>query len=439
MNNVLWEAFEIAVNFFQGFIVIYFPYKYLGDKQGRRYGESPAVIYAVLYASALSIVNQVTVFEHFLALIYISITIVYTFTCLNGSCLLKIFAALFPNIILATISSFVANFAAVLFGTDLYSMLSCNNIERFTAIIATQLLILYSTIFSLKLLNSHKNDGGLVVGEWILISIVLIISITIGALLNLISLDPSSHNGRVYLVVVFVGVILINIVVCYLIVDLSKKNKAVRENELLKLTQEYSRQYAKNSAIEYDVIRKLRHDFKDSFSVIYTLLSDGNIENAMQLIKENIDATEKMMTFVKTDNDVVNAVINAKLSTAKSLGVDSTCLSVMNFDGIETLDLCRLLANMLENAITACVNSKVDRKQIYLKISSDEYNYTFYLKNTISESVIDVNPALNTTKDHKDEHGFGTQIIRDIVNKYNGRCDFYEEDNCFCCNVILKR
>ena len=31
-----------------------------------------------------------------------------------------------------------------------------NNIERFTAIIATQLLILYSTIFSLKLLNSHK-------------------------------------------------------------------------------------------------------------------------------------------------------------------------------------------------------------------------------------------------------------------------------------------
>ncbi len=43
MNNVLWEAFEIAVNFFQGFIVIYFPYKYLGDKQGRRYGESPAV------------------------------------------------------------------------------------------------------------------------------------------------------------------------------------------------------------------------------------------------------------------------------------------------------------------------------------------------------------------------------------------------------------
>lgn len=267
---------------------------------------------------------------------------------------------------------------------------------------------------------------------------MLIISITIGALLNLISLDPSSHNGRVYLVVVFVGVILINIVVCYLIVDLGKKNKAVRENELLKLTQEYSRQYAKNSAIEYDVIRKLRHDFKDSFSVIYTLLSNGNIENAMQLIKENIDATEKMMTFVKTDNDVVNAVINAKLSTAKSLGVDSTCLSVMNFDGIETLDLCRLLANMLENAITACVNSKVDRKQIYLKISSDEYNYTFYLKNSISESVIDVNPALNTTKDHKDEHGFGTQIIRDIVNKYNGRCDFYEEDNCFCCNVILK-
>lgn len=439
MNNILWELFEITINFFQGFIVIYFPYKYLGDRKDRKFGESPAIVYAVLYASALSIINKLTVFEHFWAVLYISITLAYTLFHLKGTCLFKVFAALFPNIILAVISSFVANFAAVLSGTDLYSMLSNNNIERFTAMIATQLLILYSIIFTLTLLLRNKNDGGLILGEWILISIVLIISITIVALLNLISLDPSSRNGRIYLVVVFAGVVMINIVVCYLIVDLEKKNQALRENEVLKLTQEYSRQYAKNSEIEYDVIRKLRHDFKDSFSVVYTLLSEGHNEKAMQLIRDNIDATENMMTFVKTDNDVVNAVINAKLSTAKSLGVDSTCLSITNFDGIESFDLCRLLANMLENAITACVNSTIERKELYLKITSDEYNYTFCLKNTISESVIAVNPALDTTKKQKGEHGFGTRIIRDIANKYNGRCDFYEEDDFFCCNVILKK
>ena len=183
------------INFFQGFIVIYFLYKYLGDRKGRKFGKSPAIVYAVLYVSALSIINKLTVFEHFWAVLYISITLAYTLFHLKGTCFFKVFAALFPNIILAVISSFVANFAVVLSGTNLYSMLSNNNIERFTAMIATQLLILYSIIFTLKLLLRNKNDGELILGEWIPISIVLIISITIVALLNLISLDPSSRNG----------------------------------------------------------------------------------------------------------------------------------------------------------------------------------------------------------------------------------------------------
>ena len=263
--NILWEIFEVAINFFQGFILTYFAYAYLGDKKGRKFAESPAMIYSVILAIVISVVNQLTVFEHFLLFVYIIIILIYIFTSLCGSYLQKIFSALFPSVIITIVSSFAANFAAIIFKTDLYFILSSNNIERFISVIATQLFILYSIILVLKLLNSHKNNGGLVVTEWVLISIVLLISITIGALINFIALDPTSRNGRIYIAVVFVGVILINIVVCYLVIDLGKKNIAVRENEALKLAQEYSRQYAKNAKIEYDVLRKLRHDFNDNF------------------------------------------------------------------------------------------------------------------------------------------------------------------------------
>ena len=226
---------------------------------------------------------------------------------------------------------------------------------------------------------------------------------------------------------------------CYLVVDLSKKNIAVRENEALKLAQEYSRQYAKNAEIEYDVLNKLRHDFKDNFSVVHTLLKNSNVELAIKHIENNIGALSETGIFVRTNNDIVNAVINAKLSTAKSFGIDSTCLSVMDFDGIDDLDLCRLLSNMLENAITACIGIKEGEKRIYLKITDDNYNYMFNLKNTIESSVVENNCNLETTKPEKKLHGFGTKIIKDISLKYNGRCDFYEEDGCFCCNVILSK
>ncbi|TLW87894.1 sensor histidine kinase [Ruminococcus sp. KGMB03662] len=37
----------------------------------------------------------------------------------------------------------------------------------------------------------------------------------------------------------------------------------------------------------------------------------------------------------------------------------------------------------------------------------------------------------------KKQHGLGTSIIREIARKYNGRCDFYESEGMFCCQVTL--
>lgn len=440
MSNLLWGIFEIAVNLYQGFVVLYFTFRYLGDKKDRKYFHSPSIAFASLFALAVSIMNSTTVFEHFYALIYAVIIFIYSLICLKGTILKKLFASVFPTLILLISTAFVGSFATVLFNTELYNILSENTLERFISIIAVQLLILYFVMLSLRVLTrKNTTNNELVVTEWILISVVLLISIAIGAILNLIVLNPDNHNGAKYAVIAFAGIILINIVVCYLVVDLSKKNIAVRENEALKLAQEYSRQYAKNAEIEYDVLRKVRHDFKDNFSVVHTLLKNNNVELAMKHIEKNIGALSETEIFIRTNNDIVNAVINAKLSTAKSLGIDSTCLSVMDFDGLDDLDLCRLLSNMLENAITACIGIKEGEKRIYLKITDDDYNYMFNLRNTIESSVIENNRSLETTKPEKELHGFGTQIIKDISLKYNGRCDFYEEDGCFCCNVILSK
>ncbi|MGN0607175.1 MAG: sensor histidine kinase [Oscillospiraceae bacterium] len=440
MSDILWGVFETLVNLYQGVIVTYFIYKYLGDKKGREYLHSPAMLYAVLLTVAVTMINAETVFEHFYALIYVVIIFVYSLISLKGTILKKFFASVFPALILLISTAFIGNIATVLFNKNLYYILSGNTFERFISILAVQLLVLYLVMLSLRVLTCKNTvDNELVMTEWILISVVLLISIAIGAILNLIVLNPDDDHGAKYVVIAFAGIILINIAVCYLVVDLSKKNKAVRENEALKLAQEYSRQYTKNAEIEYDAIRKMRHDFKDYFSVIYTLLKNNNVELAISNIEKNIGALSDTGIFIRTNNDIVNAVINAKLSTAKSFGIDSTCLSVMDFDGIDDLDLCRLLSNMLENAITACNNIKEGEKRIYIKITDDGYNYTFNLKNTIEGSVISNNHDLKTTKPEKDLHGFGTQIIRDISLKYNGRCDFYEENGCFCCNVILSK
>jgi hypothetical protein len=308
----------------------------------------------------------------------------------------------FPVLIVAILSALISNFTSFLFETSLYDICSKETIDRFITIIAVQLMIIYVIVISLRMLK--KNETGknaLAVAEWMLISSVLVISIIIGAFLEMLSLEGISHGSRRYLVFSLAGIILINVVVCYLVVDLEKKNMAMCENELLHLQQEYNKQYVKNADTEYDLIRKMRHDFRDNYSALYTLLADGNVQSAKQHIEKHLDNLVKTETFVRTENDIVNAVINSKLSAARSFGIEATCLSISDFHEIDDIDLCRLLSNMLENAITACNSSQREVKQIYLKISSDEYKYIFNLKNTIDASVLKKNPTLKTTKKEK--------------------------------------
>lgn len=437
--SILWELFEIAVNFFQGFILTYFPYSYLEDKKRRKFYKSPGIVYAIVLAAAISIINKITIFEHFYALIYIFIVFIYSYKHLYGTVLKKTFASIFPSLIMAMVSVLTVNLFSVLFNIFPEQILTNYCLERCLTSITTQILIVCIISVSLKIIKKSNKNTDLSANEWILISVVFIISIAVCAFLNFASFEINSPKSRTYIVIAFMGIIFINAVVYYLVLDLGKKNAAVRENEILKLQREYNRQYITNANTEYDLIKKLRHDFKDSYSVIYTLLSEGKVQKAMEHIENNIDILSQTEIFVRTNNDIVNAVVNAQLSTAKSFGIDVTCLSVMDFDGINDLDLCRLLSNMLENAVTACVNSNSSRRHIYLKITSDDENVTFNLKNTIDNSVLANNEHLHTTKNMNGEHGYGTKIIGDIAAKYSGRCDFYEEDDLFCCNVVLKK
>ncbi|MBR3023064.1 MAG: GHKL domain-containing protein, partial [Oscillospiraceae bacterium] len=44
---------------------------------------------------------------------------------------------------------------------------------------------------------------------------------------------------------------------------------------------------------------------------------------------------------------------------------------------------------------------------------------------------------LKTTKKDMHNHGMGIGIIKNIASRYNGRCDFYEENGFFNCLVVI--
>jgi len=56
----------------------------------------------------------------------------------------------------------------------------------------------------------------------------------------------------------------------------------------------------------------------------------------------------------------------------------------------------------------------------------------------VSNEILSNNPDLLTTKNDKSIHGLGTKSIENIVNRYDGLLEYFEEKGKFVCNILLK-
>lgn len=271
--------------------------------------------------------------------------------------------------------------------------------------------------------------------ETILIAIMMVVSFLFYTSTAQIVYLVNSVQIRVFLLTANFLLIFISIITFYILNKISKQNNIERENALLKLEQEYQKKQYEDIIIQSEQIRKLRHDYKNNFLVIRSLIEDNNDTKAIEIIDKDLEHINASKSHIKTNNDIVNAIVNTKMSEAFSHGIKVEFKSISDFDELDDFDLCNLISNMFDNAITAVKNC--DTKLIDIIISKKNNYYIIKMSNTIPQSVLDKNPELNTTKQDKTSHGYGIKIIKDIAKKYSGEFDCYEDDGMFYSLVYL--
>lgn len=185
--------------------------------------------------------------------------------------------------------------------------------------------------------------------------------------------------------------------------------------------------------------RKVRHDLNNHMNIMRTLLEDeqGGRVKTIEYINQYVKQTSLMYETVKTDNKVVNAVINSKLLYCAENGINtsvSVCKDVSNLSDVE---ICTVLGNLLDNAIEAELKNDEHEREIQLNINMEEDMLNIFVKNKIKESVLAANHELKTTKKDDKNHGIGMKNIYDIVTRHNGYIDIYEETDYICFNLQI--
>ena len=433
MTITLWTIFEILINFYQGGLETWFIYKFLTPRSHER-AKIWAVIFAVCEGCLVTAFNYFTVFEGFGSALYWASLLVFAFCFFSDNAVKKFLSISLSQVAILLITSLELNAVSSFFKISLRKLVVEQSLLRFVTLIMIQISIFI--VFRL-ILMAFKHTDDYTASDWVTIIAVLIISFFLVMVIHELSLS-ADYGHRLY----------INLSYCdsafpincsrycslSLTISISLSFRFFFIKEFI--IQNISILRTKTSI--YDAMRKLRHDIKDKYETVNELLKVQKIDETRKFISESFDLIGKSESYVKTKNNIVNAIVNAKLTMASSLGIKISCITVSDFEGIKGTDLCDLLSNTLENAITACKEIADDaNKFLYLKIDRETDTYTFLIKNSIDHSVMDSNPRLTTTKADKKQHGLGTSIIREIARKYNGRCDFYESEGMFCCQVTL--
>lgn len=435
MNEFLWKFFEIAVNLLEGFIIFYFICNFLKHDFKTPKGRFVYILVSVMEALLTTFLNCITLYDWWTG--FISVLGYFTVSCilLRGKVIEKLFAAAIAEVVVIVSSNFVTAVLSVALNSSPEVLFSMQNAYRIIGVTMCQTLnfLLYS--FILKI--ADKTIFSMKMKEWVLIiSVLLISSLSFGIIQTALNETKLSAVTSVLLMMCEIGLLALNIICLYITISLNQSNRTAEELKLKEQQLKHEVQYAQSVRSQYQEMRRIRHDIKQQLAAISGLQFEGKYDKAQKYISDITDSIEQLDMFMDVGNDFVNAILNSKLSTAKSKGIEVLCNFSGKIDGINEYDLCNLIGNMLDNAVEAAENAG-DNAVIEVSLFSDKHKMIFTVSNSISKSVLNSNPELKTVKDEPDLHGFGVKTIKTIAAKYDGNVDFYEENLVFFCRVLL--
>lgn len=180
----------------------------------------------------------------------------------------------------------------------------------------------------------------------------------------------------------------------------------------------------------YEENRILRHDLKQHLGVLYIKLEQGDIHEAMQLISDITDHISSV-EYVNTKNKGLNDILNIKINEMKKQDIQFHYHLANNLSFIEDINLIVLLGNVLDNAIEAQEDIKVNRR-----IDFDTYEKNsfviIHVKNTYSvNKLTKKGESFLSHKKNKEEHGFGLISIQKVVDQYQGSIQYKIKNKMF--------
>ena len=169
-------------------------------------------------------------------------------------------------------------------------------------------------------------------------------------------------------------------------------------------------------------LRGQRHDFMNHLQVVYSLMELSEYDEAVKYIERTYEDIISVSSVMKTSSPAINALLMSKVSDARANGIEMNLKISSPYSDLpmESWEMCRVLGNLLDNAIDALEGVKGGR--IDVELTEDLRAYGFRVFNNgpaVSPEHRELIFQTGFTTKLKGT-GMGLYIVRTIMREHGG-------------------
>ena len=291
------------------------------------------------------------------------------------------------------------------------------------------IIIILSVVFKKNTLSSLDFKGWLIFALFPLFTLVTIVVLIYGA--------ENRQIGDMFYKMVFfaTGLLSLNLLLFLLLDNVIRREGRIREKEMLIEQSEHLNQMYRSLSEEREKQKARSHDYLNHLQVMLMLAREGKLSEEIQYIEEQLGQEMHSVDIIDTGNTLINAVLNIKYFEAKEKGIVIPFIAdELTGLHISDSDLVTILTNILDNAIEAV--QLCDDKRIVFKIIKDKDMLIIDSSNPYVGQIPD-GETVKTTKQDKDNHGYGIANIRQTVESNNGNCFIETQDGIFHITIAI--
>lgn len=297
--------------------------------------------------------------------------------------------------------------------------------------------------FKSKKLNNLTNRQYLITFVYAVFSVVNIYS------LSILMKNINSNSEIICVMITIAGIVVTNTYFLNILEYESENNRLLYENQL----------FIQQSRMQYLYYDNLENQYRESLSMIHDVKRHIRAIEELYVQRENEIALEYAVTISSrlddfklneyTSNRVLNIILNDKFKAAEQKNIEFICkIDDVDLSFIDNIDLTTIFANLLDNALEACIE-KTGEKFIQIQVGSFHNLVVINIKNTMDEAKDNkvqgtefylgnpsLDPQVSTKKNHS---GIGLPNVTKVVKKYNGDFNIEKDGQIFTCTIVLSK